>query len=166
MIALIQYSTNGVSSMYSGRDLCWPIWIVVVYRRVIGVFFDVDIPQLPTRCVRDESTKTLPVDPETSLFELGVNHDFAVSQINDCLEIVRQCTPLSSFQQKSDRTKSAEDLSKNPLLLLNGKRCESLHGFLLVLAKFSSSESMLYNLLNRGSPRQSSQARSRSRHTI
>jgi hypothetical protein len=63
--------------MYSGRNLLWSIWLIVVLRLALGESLDVDILNSPIRRVRDKSVKTFPVDLETSFVEFGVNYNFA-----------------------------------------------------------------------------------------
>jgi len=75
--------------MYSGRNLLRSIWLIVVIRLVLREALDVEIPNPPIRRVRDKSVKAFPVDLETSFVEFGVNHNFAFSQMNDRLKIVR-----------------------------------------------------------------------------
>ena len=113
--------------MYSGRNPLWSVWLIVVLRLALGKSLDVEIPNPPIMRVRDKSVKTFPVNVETSFVEFGVNHNFAISQMNDRLKIVRHFV-LSN--KNSGCTKNAEDLAKSPLLLFKGERYEGLHGFL------------------------------------
>ena len=113
--------------MYSGQNLLWSIWLIVVLSLVLREALDVEIPNPPIRRVRDTSVKTFPVDLETSIVEFGVNHNFSFSQMNDRLKIVRHFV-LSN--KNSGCMKNAEDLAKSTLLFFKSEQCKSLHGFL------------------------------------
>ncbi len=104
--------------MFSCRNLLWSIWLIVVLRLALEESLDVEILNPPIRRVREKSV-TFPVDLDKSFVEFGVNHNFAVSQINDRLKIVRHFD-LSS--KNSGCTKNAEDLAKSPLLFFKSER--------------------------------------------